>query len=63
MKRFEYKTVIIEATGFWSTKFPPEDIDRTLNEYGRGGWELVCVESYTSAGSTYKLMYTFKREM
>lgn len=63
MKKFEYKTVVIEPTGFWTKKFLPENLDKTMNEYGSAGWELVCVESYTQTGSTYRLIYTFKREL
>ena len=35
MKRFEYKCVWIVGGG--------EKTSRVLNEYGREGWELVCV--------------------
>jgi hypothetical protein len=35
MKRFEYKCVLILGGG--------EQTTRTLNEYGRDGWELVAV--------------------
>lgn len=35
MKRFEYKCVWIFGLG--------EKTSRVLNEYGRDGWELVCV--------------------
>ena len=35
MKKFEYKCVWIHGGG--------EKTERILNEYGRQGWELVCV--------------------
>lgn len=62
-KRFEYKTVIIEPKGFWGTKYEPADIDKTLNQYGSEGWELVTAESRDYGGSFYGIIYTFKREL
>jgi hypothetical protein len=35
MKKYEYKCVAIFGFG--------EKTRRILNEYGNGGWELVCV--------------------
>lgn len=62
MKRFEYKTLKIKATGFWGTKFSEEDIDDQLNELGNQGWELVSVQHGGYSGNTYELFYTLKRE-
>jgi len=46
MKKYEYKCVFI---GGWG-----ESTTRRLNEYGRDGWELVCV---------YWAWHYFKREL
>lgn len=63
-KRFEYKTLVIEPKGFWSTRFEPSDIDNDLNKLGMDGWELVSVESRNwGQGSTSSFFYTFKREI
>jgi hypothetical protein len=62
-KRFEYKTVIIEPKGFWGTKYDPAEIDKVLNQHGSEGWELVTSESRDYGGSSYGVIYTFKREL
>lgn len=62
-KRFEYKTIIIEPSGFWKTKYDTEMIDKTLNQYGMDGWELVSVESREMNGTAFGFHYTFKREI
>ena len=63
-KRFEYKTVVIKPkTTFWTFDYDPQEIEKTLNQYGSEGWELVAVESRDSGGTSYSLMYTFKREL
>ncbi|QQV02299.1 MULTISPECIES: DUF4177 domain-containing protein [Chryseobacterium] len=45
------------------TKYEPADIDKTLNQYGNEGWELVTAESRDYGGSFYGIIYTFKREL
>lgn len=62
-KRFEYKTVIIEPTGTWGTKYDPVKIDKILNQHGSEGWELVAAESRDYNGTFYGVIYTFKREL
>lgn len=63
MKRFEYKTIEIKPTGTWELKVDIAEIDKTLNEMGKQGWELVAVESWGMGGTVYSFHYTFKREM
>lgn len=63
MKRFEYKTLKIEPKGFWGTKLVAEEIDKILNELGRQGWELVCIQDLAVSGSSWTFHYTFKREI
>ncbi|TJZ60575.1 DUF4177 domain-containing protein [Sphingobacterium olei] len=63
MKTFEYKTIKIDAKFSWTKSgFETDRIDEELNIMGREAWELVAIESTTSAGGTYALLYTFKRE-
>lgn len=61
-KRFEYKTVVVKPKiSFWTVEYDPNEMDKTLNQYGNEGWELVSVESREYMG-TYIFHYTFKRE-
>jgi len=62
-KRFEYKTIVIEPTGFWRTKYDTAEIDKTLNALGMEGWELISVETKDYGGTAYGFHYTFKREI
>lgn len=63
MRTFEYKTIKINSKFSWTESgFETDRIDEELNKMGRDGWELLAVESTTSAGGTYALLYTFKRE-
>lgn len=62
-KRFEYKTIVIEPTGFWKTNLDPVEIDKQLNTLGSEGWELIAVESKEFSGTNYGFHYTFKREI
>lgn len=61
MTKFEYKTVIFSPKGNWSMKFDQELIDKTLNDLGAEGWELVSVQDITWSGTIWSLNYTFKR--
>ncbi|WP_121965583.1 DUF4177 domain-containing protein [Myroides sp. N17-2] len=63
MKKFEYKTIEINPKGTWSPKMDLKEIDKTLNELGEQGWELVSMTSRSFNGSTYGFYYTFKREI
>lgn len=63
MKKFEYKTLKIEPTGFWGSKHDAEDIDRILNELGNQGWELVSMQDLALGGNSWTFHYTFKREI
>lgn len=63
MKKFEYKTIKVDSKGNWSIKFNAEEIDKTLNELGSQGWELVNVQDLGVGGTSYSFHYTFKREI
>ncbi|MBX3253252.1 MAG: DUF4177 domain-containing protein [Chitinophagaceae bacterium] len=67
MKRFEYKTVVIERKKSMfkiGVNFNLDEIDKVLNEMGNKGWELVTVEDKNEGyGDTKSFFYTFKREI
>ncbi len=63
MRKFEYKTMVFDAKGFWGGKIDVSDFDHALNEAGRDGWELVeTTASNQSYGSTRYVICVFKRE-
>jgi len=61
MDSWEYKTIITDKS-FWSGK-DKIDIEKTLNNLGRNGWNLVSVIPIsTTAGTTNALQFFFKRK-
>lgn len=63
MKKYEYKTISMEATGFMGGQVDVQELDERLNAYGMDGWELIgMVSSNQSYGSTRFILVTFKRE-
>lgn len=65
MRKFEYKTVKIEADIlFWKDpSFDTDSLDASLNVLGAEGWELVTVQGATNEGTSWFFLYTFKREI
>ena len=64
MARWEYKTVEVKMKGWLQKKLNPDEVDETLNELGRQGWELVNAEGWTTMqGATCAGVYTFKRPL
>ena len=64
MKRYEYKTMVLDAKGMWGGKIDAAGFDFTLNAMGRDGWELVNATASNQAyGSTRYVICIFKREM
>jgi len=61
MARWEYRTLKIDATGFWGGKVDERELDRALNEAGNQGWELVTAVNSQGSASTTHLLFTFKR--
>jgi len=49
MKYFEYKTILIDRRGMFTTKtLDPSRIDKALNQLGYHGWELVSIVQATA---------------
>ncbi|WP_313383986.1 DUF4177 domain-containing protein [Chishuiella sp.] len=44
-------------------KFDLKEIDKTLNEMGKEGWELISVQDFSQMGTISYFHYTFKREI
>ena len=63
MKRYEYKTQVIDAKGLWGGKIDVDEFNSALNELGRDGWELVGTTASNEAyGRTAGIICVFKRE-
>ena len=62
MENWEYKT-LTTSKSMWTAK-DKTDIDKTLNDLGRDGWNLVSVVPLSSSagGSTTGLQLFFKRK-
>ena len=64
MKKFEYRTKIIDAKGMWGGKVNLSEFDKTINEMGNDGWEMVTTTASNEAyGSTRYIICIFKREI
>jgi hypothetical protein len=60
--RWEYKSVLLNVTGWLGPKIDTDGLDEILNTYGAEGWELVSafdVNRYE--GQTGALMLMLKR--
>jgi hypothetical protein len=63
MDHWEYKTLIVEAKGFFGGKFNQADLESRLNAEGREGWELVSFAASNQAyGTTGYGVALFKRK-
>ena len=63
MQPWEYKSLVVETKGFVRRGvIDVEEVDATLAQIGRLGWELVAVVPVgDGAVGTARLLYTFKR--
>lgn len=64
MKKFEYKTITMDAEGIFGGKINNEKLEKELNRLGSEGWELVStVTSSVTYGKTAYIVSVFKREL
>jgi len=64
MDKFEYQTIIYNPKGVFGGKVDANDFDKSLNDLGANGWELVsCVASSEAYGQTKHLVCVFKRKI
>ncbi|MBI5095187.1 MAG: DUF4177 domain-containing protein [Candidatus Hydrogenedentes bacterium] len=62
MTRWEYWTVTLKPTGFWTAKLEDSEVTAILNNAGREGWELAAAPALTmSYGQTGGVLLLFKR--
>ena len=63
--KWEYMTVMFQATGFWlGGKLNGDAFNSKLNELGERGWELVSVfDTNMHQGGTRDVVAVFKRAM
>lgn len=60
--KFEYKTMLLDATPMWSSKkYNPETVDPFLGVLGEAGWELVSTSPITVSNTDMTILFTFKR--
>lgn len=65
MRKFEYQTKIVDnKSSLMGGKVDPNSLNKTLNDMGLEGWELIeVVSSNQVAGETRSLVCIFKREL
>ena len=63
MKKYEYKVVKTEESGFSDPKLDASNVEVELNKLGSEGWELTSVvDTNTYQGKTKEIVMFFKRE-
>ena len=56
MKKYEYKVVKTEESGFWDPKLDASNVEVELNKLGSEGWELTSVvDTNTYQGKTKEI--------
>jgi hypothetical protein len=57
--QWEYQTIAVKTV----SRLPPDsaEVDRALETFGKGGWELAAAESYSVGGENLTRLY-FKRQ-
>ena len=60
--QWEYKSVQMDVSGFFSTKLESDQLDAELNALGAEGWELVSAFDLNSGhGRSSGVVALFKR--
>lgn len=64
MMKFEYKTLTVEAKGWFGGMVNSNEFDQQLNLLGAQGWELVnTFASNVANGKTAYIVSVFKRPL
>ncbi len=62
--KWEYKTIKINATGFFGVDFNENEATEYMNKLGRTGWELVSAfDTNGVQGNTLHIVLIFKRPL
>lgn len=61
--KWEYKTIKLAATGFWTGgKIDEAKLDAMMNDLGCAGWELAAAfDTNEASGNTRDVVVLFKR--
>ena len=60
--QWEYRTVLIDVSGWISPTVDPESMTASLNEHGADGWELVSAFDLNRGhGRSSEIVALFKR--
>ena len=64
MKKWEYRTIKLETTGWFAGgKLDEKKLDEHMNLLGRDGWELVSAfDTNQMHGASREVIVMFKRE-
>jgi len=61
--KFEYKCLLFESTGVLGGQLNLADLEKTLNEYGAEGWEVVSIiDTEHAKGRSRETVVTMKRQ-
>lgn len=60
--KWEYKTLKVGTSGFLGGKLDEDKFDKSLNDLGKQGWELVTAfDTNLGHGATRDVVAVFKR--
>lgn len=63
MGSWEYKVIKLNVKrDFWSGQYNMREIEKSLNEQGLNGWELVTMEGLSYRSVSFPIL-TFKRHI
>jgi hypothetical protein len=61
-QQWEYKSIVIDVSGWFGPNVEPETLDRAMDASGAEGWELVSAfDINTGHGRTTGIVALFKR--
>lgn len=64
MEKWEYKSIKFKPGGFFGGKIDEDEFEKTLNSYGRDGWELIsCFDTSYGQGTSREVICTMKRKL
>lgn len=61
MTKWEYKVVSFETFGLLGGLIETKEIEETLNDLGKEGWELISAYATVGGSSSRRAIYNLKR--